>query len=155
MWQITLDWLVKFGAAAVVLAIVQWLLNRRKTSAETQSIHASTDKTRVDTILALSGRVGDMIERAAAVERAIEDTRKRHDDEVERLARQARFLRLQVEHFEEAEKVNRERTHALGNELNKLALWIALPEPKSVLTLRTSEEILKPFPLPTPPKLEG
>lgn len=153
-WADKILWMLGGGGIiGGLVALVNLILNRNKPKADIANSDAHTSLTQAETAVKLSNELTTLHDRMNLMEASV-DQLHREAMEKER-AHQAQLL-----YFEALDNANRNRCHAMAGEVGRLVLEIRALEAKCTeatgkavdpLPLRTSEEILAPWPLPKVP----
>jgi hypothetical protein len=143
------------GMLAGLVSFLNWISNRKKPSSEIAALNAETD-------VKLSSELRQMHGMLSLMESAAYERQQENLDTIKYYRAQAVRDQAQIEYFENLDKVYRDRGHALNGELGRLVLALTnlgmaylekTGEKPTAIEIRTYDEIVKPFPLPAPPRV--
>jgi hypothetical protein len=157
----SLDWpdkiLWMFGGGTLVggiVALIKLIFYRHKPKADVAKIAAETGQTQADTAVKLSSQLIVLHDRMGLMEASIDQ----HQRET---AQTIAYYRGQIEYFEKLDSVYRNRMHELCGELGRVVMALTnlqadyvekTGEKAAHVEIRTYDEIIKPYPLPSPPE---
>ncbi len=146
-----------------ILGFIKLIFYRNKPRSEVAQIDATTENLRIDGYGRASDNMLRMIDRMVHLEQQMDKRNKEFESTVKFYREQIEGLNQQVRYFEDLDLAYRNRSHAIGGELNRLTMELTslraeyatkTGEELPPFTIKTGDWFVAEFPLPKRPAQE-